>query len=152
MKQFIKYAAVFLALGLALGVFYREFSKAYGVVHTYTTLGLAHTHFLVLGTAFTLIIGLVTLYIGKQDDKLFIWAFRLYGTGVLGAGCMMAARGVLDVLVKSDKIVFAVSKGANGAISGLSGLFHAVLGVGLVLIFVAWLLNKRSGKISDGEQ
>ncbi len=40
MKKYIKYAAVFLALGVVFGVFYREFSKAYGVVNTYATLGL----------------------------------------------------------------------------------------------------------------
>lgn len=152
MKKYIKYAAVFLALGLACGVFYREFSKAYGVVNVYTTLGLAHTHFLVLGVAFTLLVGLVTEKLGKGKDKLFRWAFPLYSVGVLGAGLMMVARGVLDVLVKSEKIVYAVSDGANGAISGISGIFHAVLGAGLVLIFVSWLLKEKKpeGEWNDG--
>ena len=77
MKKYIKYAAVFLALGLACGVFYREFSKAYGVVNVYTALGLAHTHFLVLGVAFALLVGLVTEKLGKGKDKLFRWAFPL---------------------------------------------------------------------------
>ena len=52
MKKYIKYSAVFLALGIIFGVFYREFSKAYGVVNTYSPLGLVHTHFLVLGVTF----------------------------------------------------------------------------------------------------
>ncbi len=144
MKKYVKYAAVFLALGLALGVFYREFSKAYGVLNVYTTLGLAHTHFLVLGTAFTLIIGLVDDKLGSRHEKLYKWAFPLYLVGVLGAGLMMTVRGILDVLVKSEKIVFTVSDGANGAISGISGMFHAILGVGIVLIFVAWLIKRKS--------
>lgn len=143
MKKYIKYAAVFLALGLAFGVFYREFSKAYGVVNTYATLGLVHTHFLVLGVAFTLIIGLVNEKLDHTNQKLFKWAFRVYCLGVLGAGLMMTARGVLDILVQSEKTAFEISSGANGAIAGISGIFHAVLGIGLVLIFVAWLLNRR---------
>lgn len=146
MKKYIKYSAVFLALGIIFGVFYREFSKAYGIVNTYSPLGLVHTHFLVLGVAFTLIIGLVNEKNGGRNEKLFKWAFNVYCAGVLGAGIMMSARGIIDILIKSDKIVYELSDGANGALAGISGLFHAVLGVGLVLIFVSWLLNKKSNK------
>ena len=64
---------------------------------------------------------------------------------------MMVARGVLDVLVKSDKIVYAVSDGANGAISGISGIFHAVLGAGLVLIFVSWLLKEKKPEYEQND-
>ena len=142
MKKYIKYAAVFLALGVVFGVFYREFSKAYGVVNTYATLGLVHTHFLVLGVAFVLIIGLVTEKIGVGNNKLYKWAFPVYCSGVLGAGLMMAVRGILDILVRSDNIEFAVSGGANGAIAGFSGIFHAVLGIGLALIFIVWMKKK----------
>lgn len=153
MKKYVKYAAVFLALGIAFGVFYREFSKAYGVVNTYATLGLVHTHFLVLGVAFTLIIGLVDEKMGCGKRKLFNRAFYIYCAGVLGAGLMMAARGILDILVKSDKIVYVISDGANGAIAGISGLFHAVLGIGLVLIFVVWLYKKRvKGDVKTSEE
>ncbi len=144
MKKYIKYALVFLALGLAFGVFYREFSKAYGIVNTYATLGLVHVHFLVLGVVFTLIIGLIKDKLDTCHEKLFKCAFPLYAVGVLGAGLMMAVRGILDILLRSEKIQFAVSAGANGAIAGISGIFHAILGVGIVLIFVSWLLNKST--------
>ena len=149
MKKFVKYAAVFLAFGIVFGVFYREFSKAYGVVNEYATLGLVHTHFLVLGVAFTLIIGLVNEKLGAKNEKLFNWAFRVYSVGVLGAGLMMAVRGVLDILVRSDEIIYTLPSGADGAIAGISGLFHAVLGVGLALIFVAWLWKKRVENTAD---
>ncbi len=143
MKKYIKYAIVFLSLGLACGVFYREFSKAYGVVNVYTTLGLAHTHFLVLGVAFVLLIGLVTDKLDKHNNKLFMRAFTAYCVGVTGAGLTMVTRGIFDVLVKSDKMLYTVPSGLNGAISGIAGIFHAVLGVGLVLIFVSWLLSEK---------
>lgn len=143
MKKYIKYALVFLILGIVCGVFYREFTKPYGLANEYTTLGLAHTHFFVLGVAFVLIFGLVADKLNKHDDKLFRVGFAVYSVGVLGAGIMIAVRGILDVLVKSEKVVFHVSTGVNGAISGISGIFHAVLGAGLILIFVAWLRKDK---------
>ncbi len=149
MKKYIKFALVFLAVGLICGVFYREFSKAYNVVNVYTTLGLAHTHFLVLGVAFTLIIGLITDKLNKHEEKLFKRAFVIYSAGVAGAGLMLVVRGVLDVLVKSDKIVYSVSSAADGVISGISGIFHALLGISLILIFISWLLKNKQLKQTD---
>ena len=136
-------------MGIACGVFYREFTKPYGLANEYTTLGLAHTHFLVLGVAFVLIFGLVADKLNKHNDKVFRAGFVTYSAGVLGAGIMIVVRGILDVLVKSEKIVFQVSSGANGAISGVAGIFHAVLGAGIILIFVAWL--RKDSKKTDGD-
>ena len=148
MKKYIKYAFVFLILGIVCGVFYREFTKPYGLANEYTTLGLAHTHFLVLGVAFIMLFGLVADKLNKHSDKVFRAGFLTYSVGVLGAGSMIVVRGILDVLVKSEKVVFQVSSGANGAISGISGIFHAALGAGIILIFVAWLRKDR--KPADG--
>lgn len=143
MKKYIKYSLVFLVLGIACGVFYREFTKAYGLSNEYTTLGLAHTHFLVLGVVFVILFGLVTDKLNKHDDKLFKSAFVTYSVGVLGTGIMIVARGILDVLVKSEKVMYQLSRGANGAISGISGLFHATLGLGIILIFIAWIRKDK---------
>lgn len=151
MKKYIKFALVFVAVGLALGVFFREFSKAYGVVNVYTTLGLGHAHLLVLGAAFMLIFGLVTEKLGKQSSKLLKWAFPVYIAGVCGTGLMITVRGILDVLSQSKDTDFIVSSGANGAISGVSGIFHAVLGTGLILIFVAWLLKEKKQSAEQPE-
>lgn len=148
MKKYIKYAFVFLLLGIVCGVFYREFTKPYGLANEYTTLGLAHTHFLVLGVAFVMLFGLVTDKLDKHSDKVFRAGFLTYSVGVLGAGSMIVVRGILDVLVKSEKVVFQVSSGANGTISGISGIFHAALGAGILLIFVAWL--RKDKKPADG--
>lgn len=143
MKKYVKYSFVFLILGIVCGVFYREFTKAFGLANEYTTLGLAHTHFLVLGVAFVLIFGIISDKLNKHGDKLFKAGFVMYATGVLGTGVMIVTRGILDVLVKSEQVVFQISAGANGAISGISGIFHAVLGAGIVIIFVAWLRKDK---------
>ena len=44
---------------------------------------------------------------------------------------MMAVRGVTEVLVTE------LSKGANGAISGIAGLGHLITGTGIVLLLLA---------------
>ena len=62
---------------------------------------------------------------------------------------MLVVRGVLDVLVKSDKIVYSVSSAADGVISGISGIFHALLGISLILIFISWLLTNKQLKQTD---
>lgn len=53
MKKIINTAMIYLALGLAAGVFYREFTKWNGFTGK-TTLGVVHTHLLVLGMLFFL--------------------------------------------------------------------------------------------------
>lgn len=143
MKKFVKISLVFLAVGLACGVFYREFSKAFSVTNQYLTLGLVHPHFLVLGVIMTLVLGLVADKLGKTDKKLFKAGLITYLTGVSGAGAMLLVRGTLEILEKSAKSSFVFTSGANGAISGIAGIFHAALGVGIVLIFVALLLKDK---------
>lgn len=142
MRKFIKYAAVFFAAGIVGGVFFREFSKAYGAVNVYTVLGLVHPHFLVLGGLFTLVIGLVTDRLNRGKNILFKNAFLIYVAGVSCTGIMLLVRGILDVLVRYNG--FTLSKGANGAISGITGIFHAILGVGILLIFLSWLLKDKT--------
>ncbi|MGN0823932.1 MAG: DUF2871 family protein [Candidatus Coproplasma sp.] len=144
MKKFVKIAVVFLAVGLACGVFYREFSKAYGVTNQYLTLGLTHPHFLVLGVIFTLIIGLVADKLSRAESKLFKAGLITYLTGVSGAGAMLLVRGTLEILAKTTD--FTITIGANGAISGIAGIFHAALGVGIVLVFIAFLLKEKGEK------
>ncbi len=152
MKKYIKYALVFLGLGIACGIFFREFTKAYELENTYTTLGAVHPHFLVLGVAFILLIGLVTEKLSRGDTKLFRIGFPLYSVGVLGTGLMLLVRGIFDVLVKSPKVAFEMTKGASAAVSGVAGIFHTVLGAGLVIIFIAWLLkDKKSTDKSQSE-
>lgn len=106
-------------------------------------MGLAHTHFLVLGVIFILLIGLICEKLDNYNKKLFKWSFLLYIVGTTGAGTMLVVRGIIDVLTKSNKVSFTLSSSANGAISGISGLFHALLGVGIILIFVSWLMKQK---------
>lgn len=141
MKKYIKLAAAFAAAGIVGGVFYREFSKFHGVDNDFSILGLVHPHFLVLGVIMILMIGLVD---GKMNPagKLPGIGLTCYSVGTAGAGVMLFIRGIFDVLSRADA-AYSIGKGLSAAISGISGLFHIALGVGLTMIFVAWLKCKE---------
>lgn len=140
MKKYIKIAAVFAALGICGGVFYREFTKFHGVPNEFSVLGLVHPHFLVLGVILMLIIGLLNEYL-SIEGRLPKAGLVCYIVGTAGAGVMLFVRGIFDVLGKVNE-EFSVSKGMNGMVSGIAGLFHIVLGTGLVMLFISWLKSK----------
>lgn len=135
MKKYIKYSFVFLILGLCFGVFFREYTKFMGLEEV-KYLSLVHPHFLVLGVILTLVIGLVQNQV-KVESKLYDISFKTYSLGVLLTGLMLFVRGLLDSLVMLNKL--EISKGLDGAISGIAGLSHIVLGVSVILIFVAFI-------------
>ena len=62
MKKYINYAFIYAILGLASGVFYREFTKFHDFTGK-TALSVTHVHFLTLGTLFFLITALFVLNI-----------------------------------------------------------------------------------------
>ena len=132
MKKYIKYSFVFLLLGLCFGVFFREYTKFMGLEEV-KYLSLVHPHLLVLGVILTLIIGLIQNQV-KVESKMYEISFKTYSLGVLLTGLMLFVRGLLDSLVMLNKL--ELSKGLDGGISGLS---HIILGVSIILIFVAFL-------------
>ena len=141
MHKFVKLSFIYLCIGLALGVFYREFSKDFGVVNTYNPLGLGHPHMLVLGCLVILLIGLVATRLNKEEDKLFKISLIGYQIGVCFTSLMLVIRGIFDVLNKGNG--FVISSGLNGALSGFSGLAHITLGVFIILIFVSLLRKNK---------
>lgn len=129
MKRNLITSAVFLGYGLALGVFYREFTK-FNAFNGRTALAFAHPHVLVLGCLLFLILSLTL----KDDDilksKKYQWFYYLQIVGLTGTSLMMVVRGILQVLNTS------LSNGVNSLISGLAGVFHIVLATALVLLFI----------------
>lgn len=110
-----------LVMGLAGGVFYREFTKAYrfdGLTH----LGKVHAHALVLGVGVMLVCYLLS---GKMDEsriKRLKKSVYLFEAGlVLTLACML--------VIGIDEIIGAGAFGA--ALDGLSGLGHILLAAGM---------------------
>ena len=117
-----------MAVGVASGLFYREFTKAYDFPSgEFTQLGLVHTHLLTLGFIVLLIVLLLEKQFRLSDSKLFGWFFWTYNAGVVLTSGMMIWHGSLTVMGKES----------NAMISGIAGLGHIFLTIGMVLLFLA---------------
>lgn len=118
----------YLILGLSLGVFYREFTKAFNFYEE-NHLSKLHPHTLVLGFILT-----ITLYLLVKDIeskiKVLKKTFKIYNFGLLLTISAMALYGIYDV-VGIEKEAFMVS-----SLSGISGLGHIFLGTSLVMLFL----------------
>ncbi|SDR82707.1 DUF2871 domain-containing protein [Microterricola viridarii] len=123
------YAAfVYMGLGVASGLFYREFTKANDFPDgQFTQLGLVHTHLLALGFIVLLIVLALEKLFGMSESKLFPWFFWTYNAGVVITSAMMVWHGSLTVLGQES----------TAMIAGIAGIGHILLTVGMVLLFLA---------------
>lgn len=137
MQKYFKLSTFYLVVGLLLGVFYREFTKLSGF-NGVTVLSAAHTHTLVLGFLFFIIVLLLEKNFSISESKNFKAWIVIYNVGVLGLISTLVARGVLQV------------NGSEFAgLSHIAGLCHAILGV--ALIWFAVIVNKAV-KMYDSKQ
>ncbi len=124
MKLLYKIAAFYVVMGLALGVFYREYTKHVEFTGE-TTLSVLHVHTLVLGALFFIILMLLEHQITLTAYRRFnIW-LALYNIGLLGVLTTLTIRGLLQV------------QGTD--ISGLNhiaGTFHAIFGIAWIWFLV----------------
>jgi hypothetical protein len=119
MKKLYNSAFIYLLIGALSGVFFREFTK----INNYTgktTLSVVHTHFLVLGFLFFLILTLTYPILNFHKIKNFNKWFITYNIGLLLTGSTMLARGILQV----------TGADFNG-LSHIAGTAHAILGISL---------------------
>ena len=128
MKRYINWALLYAVLAMAGGVFYREFTKFNGFTGK-TTLSVVHTHYFLLGMVFFLALLLLEKsfsFTGAKTGRVL----AVYHVGLNLAAAMLVVRGVVQVLVP------ALSSGMSAAISGVAGIGHILLGVGMVLLLV----------------
>ena len=84
MKKLFYAAFAYMLVGVASGLFYREFTKANDFpAGEFTQLGLAHTHLLTLGFIVLLIVLALEKLFGLSRSKLFGWFFWVYNAGVI---------------------------------------------------------------------
>jgi Protein of unknown function (DUF2871) len=128
----IYYAAhIYMILGLVSGLAYREITKVKDFTGE-TQLSVLHTHLLALGMLFFLIVlALEKLFTLTANAKLFVSFFWLYNLGLAVTVVMMAVHGTQTVFGKET----------SEAVSGIAGLGHILLTVGLILFFIN--LGKR---------
>lgn len=128
MKKYLNLSAFYLALGLILGVFYREFTKI-NEFEGQTILGATHSHVLVLGFLFFLIVLLLEKSFKISEVKHFVKWLVFHNVSLIYMISTLVARGVMQVL------------GTDFAgLSHIAGLSHAMLGISLVWFVI--IVNK----------
>lgn len=128
-----------MGIGLALGVFFREFTKYYGFDGS-SALGKLHLHALVLGMVFFIIAALTQDKLDLRKSKLERWFYILYNVGLGLTLCMLLVRGIIQV---------SGANASSGAISGVAGIGHIILASGLILFFVIVLKSLKSVKKTE---
>ena len=132
MRRLFYAAFVSMLVGVASGLFYREFTKLNDFPEGASTqLGLVHTHLLTLGFVVLLIVLLLEKQFALSQSRLFGWFFWTYIAGLVLTSAMMVWHGCLTVLgLESSKMI-----------AGIAGLGHMLLTAGMILLFLA--LRKR---------
>jgi hypothetical protein len=131
MMRLMYTAFVFGITGVLSGLYYRELTKVNDFAdRSASQLPLVHTHLLILGFAFLLIVlALERLFaISAAAPRAFTWFYWLWTIGVAVTGGMMLVKGTLVVLGKDA---------SSAAFAGIAGLGHVSLSVAVMLLFVA---------------
>jgi hypothetical protein len=121
---------MYAVLGLGLGLFYREYTKAHDF-HGATQLAVMHTHLLALGMLVMLIVLALEKLFGLSKTKWFNLFYWHYNGGLLLTVAMMLVIGIRDVAGQTS----------TPMLDGIAGLGHIIITVALVFFFVA--LGKR---------
>lgn len=120
-------AAVWTGLGLASGLFYREFTRQRDFAG-FTQLAVAHTHALALGTTILLVVLALTKVFALHADRR-LHLFLLFWNIGLGLTFVM-------MLVKGSLQVTGAAFADSPMIAGISGLGHMILTGAFVLFFL----------------
>ncbi len=105
------------------GVFYREFTKLNGFTG-FTTLSVVHTHYLMLGMVFFLMLVLLENSFHFIDNKGLKYLL-FYHIGLILTVVMLTIRGVVQVL------------SLDALIAVLFGIAHLILGISMVLVLIS---------------
>lgn len=124
MHKLAKTSMVYMILGLILGVYYREFTK-FTDFSGKTQLSVLHTHTLVLGMLFFLIVLLLEKNFKLSQQKYFQRFYLFFNAGLIITLGMLLLHGTLTVLGYPD----------SAAISGIAGIGHLLLTIGLGFFF-----------------
>ncbi|MEV4244251.1 DUF2871 domain-containing protein [Streptosporangium canum] len=125
MKKLYYSALVYMILGVVGGLYYRDLTKLNDFAGE-TQLAVVHTHLLVLGMVFFLVMVLFERTFQLTRSKLFGWFFWTYQAGLILTVGMLTLHGTMTVLGNKT----------GPAIAGIAGLGHILLTVALVLFFL----------------
>lgn len=130
MKKLLNTAFTYTVIALVAGVGYREYTKMIDFTGE-TNLSLLHTHLFTLGMLFFLLVLALEVTLKVSQQKFFNVFFVTYNIGLILTTIMMAFRGFLQTQGGE------ISKAMDASVSGISGVGHILLSVGLVLFFIS---------------
>ena len=128
-KKFFNAAIVYASLALAGGVFYREFTK-YTEFTGRTNLAFLHTHYFMLGMFFFLALALLERAFAFSKQKGSKGWVTVYHIGLNITTLCLFLRGLAQVGGN------ALSNALNGALSGVSGIGHILLGSSILALLI----------------
>src|SRR4051812_18301856 len=127
MRKLFYASFAYMIVGVLSGLYYREFTKMNDFPEgQFTQLGLAHTHLLTLGFIVLLIVLALEKVFTLSRSPLFTWFFWVYNVGVVITSAMLIWHGSLTVLGQES----------SAMISGIAGMGHIILTIGMVLLFL----------------
>ena len=128
-KRYFNAAIVYASLALACGVFYREFTK-YAAFTGKTNLAFLHTHYFMLGMFFFLALALLERAFAFSQQKGSKGWVTVYHVGLNITTACLFLRGLAQVGGN------ALSPALNGALSGVSGIGHILLGSSILALLI----------------
>lgn len=129
MKKYLNISLFYAIAAMVGGVFYREFTKFNGFTGV-TALGKVHTHLFLLGMVMFLIVSLFAAHNKLEEHRQFRIFLITYNIGVPLAAAMFILRGIPQVLGIN------LSAGISAAISGIAGIGHILIGIGIILLIL----------------
>ena len=124
MKKLARTSMTYMIAGLASGVYYREFGR-FNDFQGKSQLNTLHTHILILGMFFFLIVLLLEKSFKLSEHKNYKKFYAIYNSGLGITLLLMLIHGSMTVLGYDD----------SPMIAGLAGIGHIVLTVGLGYFF-----------------
>ena len=128
-KKYTTFALVYAVIGLAMGVFYREFTKILGF-DGFTSLSFIHTHYFVLGMVFFLLLALLEKSFSFSVQGKTMPFVVVYNIGLNIACLGFLIRGITQVLGVT------LASAPDAALAGIAGIGHILLAVGIVAILL----------------
>ncbi|WP_368248284.1 DUF2871 domain-containing protein [Clostridium perfringens] len=120
MKKYFNLATFYLILGLAMGVFYREFTKINGFEGK-TSLSIIHTHILTFGFIFFILVLFLEKNFKLSQNKNFKKWCIFYNISLIYLVVTFTIRGTFQVL-GHDFV----------GLNHISGLSHVLLSIALI--------------------
>ena len=135
MRKLARTSMTYMIAGLLAGVFYREFGR-FNDFTGKSQLNTLHTHILVLGMFFFLIVLLLEKNFQLSEHKNYKKFYAIYNSGLGLTLLLMLVNGSMTVLGHET----------SGMMAGFAGIGHIVLTVGLGFFF-----NVLIGQVSKQE-